>query len=105
MLRICKYLSKSEIGQLLIGLIFIVSQIWFDLKLPDYMSDITRLVETPGSNMHDIWIAGGKMLLISLGSVLCAIATGYVAARVGASFSQRLRSLEFRKVESFGPRK
>jgi ATP-binding cassette subfamily B protein len=67
------------------------------------MSDITRLVETPGSNMHDIWIAGGKMLLISLGSVLCAIATGYVAARVGASFSQRLRSLEFRKVESFGP--
>ncbi|MCI1241551.1 MAG: ABC transporter ATP-binding protein/permease [Bifidobacterium subtile] len=103
MLSICKYLSKSEIGQLLIGLIFIVSQIWFDLKLPDYMSDITRLVETPGSNMHDIWIAGGKMLLISLGSVLCAIATGYVAARVGASFSQRLRSLEFRKVESFGP--
>jgi ATP-binding cassette subfamily B protein len=103
MLRICKYLSKSEIGQLLIGLIFIVSQIWFDLKLPDYMSDITRLVETPGSNMHDIWVAGGKMLLISLGSVLCAIATGYVAARVGASFSQRLRSLEFRKVESFGP--
>ncbi|MCI1219794.1 MAG: ABC transporter ATP-binding protein/permease [Bifidobacterium sp.] len=103
MLRICKYLSKSEIGQLLIGLIFIVGQIWFDLKLPDYMSDITRLVETPGSNMHDIWVAGGKMLLISLGSVLCAIATGYVAARVGASFSQRLRSLEFRKVESFGP--
>jgi ATP-binding cassette subfamily B protein len=103
MLRICKYLSQSEIGQLLIGLIFIVSQIWFDLKLPDYMSDITRLVETPGSNMHDIWVAGGKMLLISLGSVLCAIATGFVAARVGASFSQRLRSLEFRKVESFGP--
>jgi ABC-type multidrug transport system fused ATPase/permease subunit len=103
MLRICKYLSQSEIGQLLIGLIFIVSQIWFDLKLPDYMSDITQLVETPGSNMRDIWIAGGKMLLISLGSVLCAIATGYVAARVGASFSQRLRSLEFRKVESFGP--
>ncbi|KAE8129214.1 MULTISPECIES: ABC transporter ATP-binding protein [Bifidobacterium] len=103
MLRICKYLSRSEIGQLLIGLVFIVGQIWFDLKLPDYMSDITRLVETPGSNMHDIWVAGGKMLLISLGSVLCAIATGYVAARVGASFSQRLRSLEFRKVESFGP--
>ena len=53
--------------------------------------------------MHDIWVAGGKMLLVSLGSVACAVVTGYVAARVGASFSQRLRSLEFNKVESFGP--
>ena len=67
------------------------------------MSDITTLVETPGSTMHDIWVAGGKMLLVSLGSVACAIVTGYIAARVGASFSQRLRSLEFNKVESFGP--
>ncbi|MEE8738097.1 MAG: ABC transporter ATP-binding protein [Bifidobacterium sp.] len=103
MLRICRYLSKSEIGQLLIGLISIVGQIWFNLELPDYMADITRLVETNGSHMSDIWTAGGKMLLISLGSVLCAIVTGFISARVAASFSQRLRSLEFRKVESFGP--
>lgn len=103
MLRIMKYLSKAEMGQMLIALVTIVGQVYFDLKLPDYMSDITTLVETPGSDMKDIWIAGGKMLLISLGSVACAIITGYIAARVAASFTQRLRSLEFRKVESFGP--
>ena len=103
MLRICKYLSKTEIGQLLLGLVFVVAQIWFDLELPDYMSEITTLVETPGSAMADIWIAGGKMLLVSLGSVACAIVTGFITARVAASFGQRLRSLEFAKVESFGP--
>ena len=103
MLRIVRYLSKAEIVQMLIALVSIVGQIWFDLTLPDYMADITQLVETPGSEMSDIWIAGGKMLLVSFGSVACAVVTGFIAARVGASFSQRLRSLEFKKVESFGP--
>lgn len=103
MLRIMKYLSKAEIGQMLIALVTIVGQVYLDLKLPDYMSDITKLVETPGSAMSDIWIAGGKMLLISLGSVACAVVTGFLSARVGSSFTQRLRSLEFRQVESFGP--
>ena len=103
MLRIVRYLSKAEIGQMLVALVSIVGQIWLDLTLPDYMADITQLVETPGSEMRDIWVAGGKMLLVSLGSAACAIVTGFIAARVGASFSQRLRSLEFNKVESFGP--
>ena len=103
MLRIVRYLSKAELGQMLVALVSIVGQIWLDLTLPDYMADITQLVETPGSEMHDIWVAGGKMLLVSLGSAACAVVTGFIAARVGASFSQRLRSLEFNKVESFGP--
>ena len=103
MLRIVRYLSKAEIGQMLVALVSIVGQIWLDLTLPDYMADITQLVETPGSEMRDIWVAGGKMLLVSLGSAACAVVTGFIAARVGASFSQRLRSLEFNKVESFGP--
>lgn len=60
MFRIMKYLSKAEIGQMLIALVTIVGQVYFDLKLPDYMSDITTLVETPGSDMKDIWIAGGN---------------------------------------------
>ena len=98
-----KYLSKAEIGQMLVALAAIVGQVWLDLKLPDYMSEITTLVETPGSAMGDIWLAGGKMLLVSLGSVACAVVTGFIAARVASSFGQRLRSLEFRKVESFGP--
>ncbi|MDF7663200.1 ABC transporter ATP-binding protein [Bifidobacterium sp. ESL0763] len=103
MLRISKYLSKTEIGQMLLSLAFIAGQVFFDLKLPDYMSKVTALVETKGSAMADIWKEGGKMLLVSLGSVVCAVIVGYLMARVGASFSQRLRSLEFRKVESFGP--
>ena len=103
MLRISRYLSKGEVGQLVVGLLFVVGQVWLDLRLPDYMSDITTLVQTPGSQMRDIWIAGGKMLLGSLGSVLCAVATGFIAARVAASFGRRLRSLEFSSVESFGP--
>ena len=88
MLRIVRYLSKAEIGQMLVALVSIVGQIWLDLTLPDYMADITQLVETPGSEMHDIWVAGGKMLLVSLGSAACAVVTGFIAARVGASFSQ-----------------
>lgn len=103
MFRILRYLSKAEIGQMLIALVTIVGQVYFDLELPSYMSEITTLVETPGSHMHDIWIAGGKMLLVSAGSLVCAVITGYFAARIAASFGQRLRSLEFRKVESFGP--
>ena len=73
MLRIMRYLSKAEIGQMLVALVSIVGQIWLDLTLPDYMADITQLVETPGSEMRDIWVAGGKMLLVSLGSAACAV--------------------------------
>lgn len=102
MIRICKYLSKFEWFQLFIGLLFIVAGVFLELKLPDYMADITKLVETPGSEMHDVWVAGGKMLAVSLGAVLCTIAVGFITARVSASFTQRLRSLEFRRVESFG---
>ena len=103
MLKISKYLSKAEWGQLFVGLLLVIAQIWFNLELPDYMADITRLVETPGSEMRDIWIAGGKMLAVSLGAVVCMVFISLIAARVGASFSQRLRSLEFHRVESFGP--
>ena len=84
-----------------ISLVFIVSQVWLDLKLPDYMSEVTRLVQTPDSNMGDIWLNGGAMLLCALGSLAAAIIVGFFAARIGASFSQRLRSLLFNKVESF----
>ncbi|MCL1855955.1 MAG: ABC transporter ATP-binding protein/permease [Clostridia bacterium] len=101
MTKIFKYLKPKEWVMAGVSLLFIVSQVWLDLKLPDYMSEITRLVQTPGSMMRDIWISGGYMLLCALGSLGAAIAVGYFAARIGASFSQRLRSLLFVKVESF----
>ena len=103
MIRICKYLSKAEWFQLFVGLLLIVAGVWLQLKLPDYMADITRLVETPNGEMHDVWVAGGKMLAVALGAMLTTVAVGFITARVSASFTQRLRSMQFRRVESFGP--
>jgi hypothetical protein len=61
MLKIFKYLRTRDWLLALFSLAFVVAQVWLDLKTPDYMSEITRLVQTPGSDMGDIWIAGGKM--------------------------------------------
>ncbi len=101
MFKILKRLKAAEWLQALVSLVFIVSQVWLDLKLPDYMSEITTLTQTPGSEMSDIWLAGGKMLLCALGSLVAAIIVGFFAARIAASFSQRLRSQLFSKVDSF----
>ena len=101
MLKILKYLSPKEWLQAGISLIFIVLQVWLDLKMPDYMNEITKLVQTPGSEMKDVWIAGGYMLLCALGSLVGAVVVGYYAARIAASFSKRLRSLLYNQVDSF----
>ena len=101
MIKIFKYLKAAEWLQAMVSLIFIVSQVWLDLKLPDYMSGITALTQTPESKISDIWLAGGKMLLCALGSLLSAVIVGFFAARIAASFSQRLRSLLFHKVATF----
>jgi len=101
MIRIFKYLKPKEWLMALFSLLFVMVQVWLDLKSPDYMSEITMLVQTPGSAMSDIWLAGGKMLLCTLGSLASAVIVGYFAARIAAAFSKRLRSLLFNKVESF----
>jgi ATP-binding cassette subfamily B protein len=101
MLKIFKYLKPKEWLMAGISLIFIVTQVWLELRLPEYMSEITTLTQTPGSEASDIWLHGGYMLLCALGSLLAAIVVGHLAAKIGASFSQRLRSLLFNKVESF----
>ena len=101
MIRIFRYLKPKEWLMALFSLIFVVAQVWLDLKSPDYMSEITMLVQTPGSAMSDIWLAGGKMLLCTLGSLAAAVIVGFFAARIAASFSKRLRSLLFNKVEAF----
>ena len=101
MFRLLKRLKTAELLQALVSLVFIVAQVWLDLKLPDYMSEITRLTQTQGSAMGDIWLAGGKMLLCALGSVVSAVIVGFFAARIAASFSQRLRSQLFSRVDSF----
>ncbi len=101
MIQIFKYLKSKEWLQAIIAIFFIVSQVWLDLKLPDYMSKVTVLVQTPSSQMSDIWQVGGYMLLCALGSLGAAIVVGFLAARIAASFSKRLRSMMFNKVDSF----
>lgn len=101
MLKIFKYLKSKDWLIVLISLVFIIAQVWLDLKLPDYMSDITKLVQTPGSEMSEIWKAGGFMLLCALGSLVATIIVGYFISGIAAGLSKTLRSNVFRKVESF----
>lgn len=101
MIKILKRLNRQEWVQAGVSFVFIILQVWLDLKLPDYMSEITRLTQTPGSAMSDIWVQGGYMLLCALGSLASAITVGFLAARIAASFSKRLRSMLFEKVDSF----
>ena len=101
MTKLLRYMKGREWLFFLVSLVFIISQVWLDLKLPDYMSEITTLVKTEGSAMADIWAAGGKMLLCSLGSLASSIIVCYLASSIAASFSRRLRAAMFDKVESF----
>jgi len=101
MTKILKRLQPKEWIQALASLVFIVAQVWLDLKIPDYMAKITQLVQTPGSPMGKIWAAGGYMLLCALGSLAAAVIVGFFAARIAATFSRRLRSMLFNKVDSF----
>lgn len=101
MLKLLRYLKRKEWLFFLLSLVFIAAQVWLDLKLPDYMSEITKLVETEGSAMNDIWTAGGMMLLCSLGSLASSVAVCFLASNIAAGFSKRLRSAMYYKVQSF----
>ncbi|MGY3188374.1 ABC transporter ATP-binding protein [Lysinibacillus sp. TE18511] len=101
MLKIFKYLKPKEWTLIVASIVFIVGQVWLDLKLPDYMSKITTLVQTEGSKTSEIWSAGGKMLLCALGSMILAVIVGYFAAKVATSLSKELRKGVFEKTLSF----
>ncbi|MDO5100367.1 MAG: ABC transporter ATP-binding protein [Eubacteriales bacterium] len=101
MRQILKRLQKEEWGQAVLALLLIIGQVWLDLKMPEYMSEITRLTQTPGSAIGDIWLAGAKMLSCALASMAATVMTGLIVARVAAAVSRRLRSQLFTKVLSF----
>ncbi|MEK4345895.1 ABC transporter ATP-binding protein [Paenibacillus sp. FSL P4-0184] len=101
MLKLLKNLEPKEWFLFGISLMFIIAQVWLDLELPDYMSDITRLIQTPGSEMNEILVAGGWMLLCALGSLATSVIVAGIAARIAADLSARLRSKLFDKVQSF----
>lgn len=102
MLKLLKDFTKKDYLIIFIAILLIVFQVWLDLKLPDYMSEITVLVQTEGSQMSEILEQGGYMLLCAGGSLVSAIIVGYLASLLSASFSRTLMKKLFEKVENFG---
>lgn len=100
MLRLFKNYRIKDIFLMLIAIALIVLQVWLDLRMPEYMSTITKLVETEGSKMKDILYNGGLMLACSFGSLIAMIVVGYIISYVSAYFSMNLRKKVFDKVES-----
>lgn len=102
MFKLFKNFSKKDIAFIVVSILLIIMQVWLDLKMPDYMSEITILVQTEGSKMSDILLNGGYMLACALGSLISAIIVGYLASNISASFSMRVRKKIFDKVETLG---
>ena len=101
MIKILKYMKSKDWLLVLCSLAFIVLQVWLDLKLPDYMREITTLVQTEGSEMSDVLTAGGYMLLCALGSLAAAFTVGFFVARIAAGLSMRLREQVYSKTMDF----
>lgn len=102
MIKLFKNLTKKEIFYAIVCILLIVVQVWLELTIPDYMSEITRLVQTEGSHMSDILREGTYMVGCALASLVCSIIVGYFAARVASSFSATIRKKIFVKVENMG---
>ena len=101
MLKLFKYFSKRDWLLFAFSVGLVVLQVWLELTMPDYTAEITRLVVSGGNTLRPILIAGGKMLACAAGSLASAIAVGFFAAKISASFACRLRSRIFDKVQSF----
>ena len=100
MIKLLKNIDKKQWGLAFICLILIIGQVWLELKMPDYMSEITVLVQTEGSRMSEILKNGAYMLACALGSLVSAIIVGYILSGVAATFSMRVRKKLFTKVEN-----
>jgi len=108
MLKLLKYLKKREWVFAVFAVVFIVLQVWLDLKMPDYMNTITQIAQG-GINaetgvpyeMSDIWANGGYMLLCALGSMVCSIITSFFVVNIATNFSARLRESLYIKVQHF----
>ena len=108
MFRLLKHLKKREWFFVLAAVVFIVAQVWLDLKMPDYMNTITQIAQG-GINaetgvpyeMSDIWANGGYMLLCAVGSMVCSIVTSFFVVSIAADFSARIREALYTKVQGF----
>lgn len=100
MFKLLKNIGLKEWLLTLVVFLLIFGQVWLELKMPDYMSEITVLVQTEGSEMKDIIKNGGAMLGCALGSLVLAVFTGYIVSYISAVFSMATRKKLFDKVEN-----
>ena len=100
MLRIFKNFRKQEVVLALFSVVFVVAQVWLELKLPDYMREITSLITTQDSAMHDILIAGGKMLLCAFGSLLVTVLVAVCASRDRTVFNSESDHAFYKRCDS-----
>lgn len=98
---ICRQLNKKQWLSMLLIVGLVMLQVWLELEIPDYMSEITVLIQTEGNMISEILLAGGKMLVCAITSAICAIIVGYIVAKVSAGVSKKIRSELFNKVQSF----
>ena len=99
MTKLLKNFNKKETLLIVICLLLVLTQVWLELKMPDYMSQITKLVQTEGSKMQDILYNGGFMLACAFGSLIAAVVTGFLTSKLSSNFSMRIREKIFTKVE------
>lgn len=104
MIKVFKQFNKKDLALVFVVAILIVFQVWLDLKLPDYMSEITRILQSEGYIIKDILVQGGYMLLCAFGSLGSAVIVGYITSFISADFSMNLRRRIFKKVEDFSMR-
>jgi len=97
MFKMCKTFTKKDWLIILLCFLLIATQVYLDLKLPDYMSSITTLIQTEDSSIVDILLQGVYMLVCALGSLISAISVGFLTSRLSANFSLKLANLEWKK--------
>ena len=100
MLKLLKNVTKRQWLLAIVCFVLVIIQVWLELKMPDYMSEITQLVQTEGSQMKDILINGGYMLLCAFGSLVAAVITGYITSIISSKFSMTIRKKIFEKVDN-----
>ena len=102
MIKLFKQMRRKEARMALLCAVLVVGQVWFELRLPDYMTQLTTLIKTPGSTSGDIWNVGVQMLLVTLGSAVLSIGCGFLAAKCASGFSFTVREKLFHHVMACG---
>ena len=101
MFKMLKNLTWKEWIMATVSVVFIVAQVWLDLKLPEYMSQITSLLTTGSDNMSEIWKNGGFMIACAVGSALMSVVVGFFAARIAAKLGLIIRGKVYSKIQKF----